>query len=1108
MVNATIFEAYPDEKKILKDMLKTNNEVELIFPNPSYSNYIRLLNFFNESKGELLHEEYLDVIMKTDDFDLRLSMFDQDEIDKLIDNYSRSSYQQIVSFLSKLQPNENRKLIRKFNQTALRKDLPDYGVRLKMAEESEAKQSDFTKVKRISYRYKDRLSIIFKDHRIDISAVSFSNNLSDVAETYPRYEVELEITDHKMNIDKIDEIATKILALIQNSDLVLSKSETNEVIKSYQNLFDIQNTMTVLNARSVISLETIHVRKFLPNNYAVTDKPDGERMFLYHCEKGVYLITMNVQLRKMDIKYNPKLGVAVLDGELIDIDNKRIFTVFDVVYANGIDYRRSIRDQDHFLEERLNIVKHITNKYFGFDIEIKKFNGKDLELDLMLKFYEKEVPAYWKTFHKYIKDKDNSLIITAKQYLVPFGIDSSEIFMLTYLLWRMNLQDIYPYTLDGLILTPLNQPYEIKGGEQLDVVPQEYKMKPPEFNTIDFYLLLDRNDQGEIERYRDDRRKTEQYYLIGHLMLGQTFRDGDRIREKPVPFRANGRDQLVYLFFDENREITDLHGSIIEDKTVIEVSFDYNNFNGDADEMPYRWIVHRTRYDKTESVHLHQRRYGNTLFTGTRIWKSITNPVTFEIFKSLADPETYQSTMNMIGTKMVEGGYYQKKTNLGIGIRAFNNRLKRNLIRTYTNGKKKILDMACGKAGDLPKMAGLGLELYVGVDVDRSGLFLQKDSALNRYFEMRNQLEIPFCQFILADLKMPLNEKAQRKILPTADESNFGRMNKYLSQPFDVINCQFAIHYFLESEEIWNNFCNTINEKLNDNGYFIVTALDGDLVASKLENKDKYGANYTANNGEKHTFFEIVKLYKKYENYGTAIDLYNAMINQPGTYFTEYLVKPSFLIKSLEKKCGLKLVESDLFLNYYLIHKQLFLSKVAIPNENEIRQFYRSLDPKYQETLDTETIEKNEAGFKFTMMNRYYVFKKVGTQQKRIVGINGKLSLGNTLHHYFISNNLYVEPTGNENLRDLYQDMMGGSNIVPDVYVIKQVSDDEINFTNKKQGNGEYMLLFYRKDSMFYPIFIRSELKYSNNPYKVEEPKRKYFIKMGNIKKDLAMLLN
>ena len=123
------------------------------------------------------------------------------------------------------------------------------------------------------------------------------------------------------------------------------------------------------------------------------------------------------------------------------------------------------------------------------------------------------------------------------------------------------------------------------------------------------------------------------------------------------------------------------------------------------------------------------------------------------------------------------------------------------------------------------------------------------------------------------------------------------------------------MHYYLSDEISWKNFCKNINDHTTDNAYLLITTFDGKIVRDKLQKKSKLTISYTNNVGNKMVFAEINKLYTDTDTNetGLAIDIYNSTISKPGTYITEYIVDPDFLIKSLKKNCGMELIESDSF---------------------------------------------------------------------------------------------------------------------------------------------------------------------------------------------------
>ena len=53
---------------------------------------------------------------------------------------------------------------------------------------------------------------------------------------------------------------------------------------------------------------------------------------------------------------------------------------------------------------------------------------------------------------------------------------------------------------------------------------------------------------------------------------------------------------------------------------------------------------------------------------------------------------------------------------------------------------------------------------------------------------------------------------------------------------FNVVCCQFGIHYFFESEKTVDNIINTLDKNLENNGYFIITFLDDQKINNLFNN--------------------------------------------------------------------------------------------------------------------------------------------------------------------------------------------------------------------------------------------------------------------------------
>ena len=196
-------------------------------------------------------------------------------------------------------------------------------------------------------------------------------------------------------------------------------------------------------------------------------------------------------------------------------------------------------------------------------------------------------------------------------------------------------------------------------------------------------------------------------------------------------------------------------------------------------------------------------------------------------------------------------------------MRSFNGWVKATQIQelnphTLQPGKKKrmnaplrILDLACGKGGDLGKwiLHSRRMSNYVGVDVARGSL---KDAAI-RARGLRNKMER--CTFTCADLGADVvgrlasaKKKQMQKLLSWSllEESEFEtgapkfkrvRGGGVLpTDKFDVVSIQFAIHYMMSTKKRARRFFRTVSELLEIGGNLIATTIDARVVMEHLMN--------------------------------------------------------------------------------------------------------------------------------------------------------------------------------------------------------------------------------------------------------------------------------
>lgn len=144
-------------------------------------------------------------------------------------------------------------------------------------------------------------------------------------------------------------------------------------------------------------------------------------------------------------------------------------------------------------------------------------------------------------------------------------------------------------------------------------------------------------------------------------------------------------------------------------------------------------------------------------------------------------------------------------------MRQFNNWLKSVLIKLHTRPGYSVLDLCCGKGGDLQKWVAVGCTQYVASDVADVSV----KTAAERYNSLR--------------------EATFRPVLLIGDCFEVS-LSKYLqpSTMFDIVSCQFAIHYAFESEERTRKLLSNATERLKPGGFFIGTTVDSNVLVRKL----------------------------------------------------------------------------------------------------------------------------------------------------------------------------------------------------------------------------------------------------------------------------------
>ncbi|KAK4506355.1 hypothetical protein PRZ48_000085 [Zasmidium cellare] len=182
------------------------------------------------------------------------------------------------------------------------------------------------------------------------------------------------------------------------------------------------------------------------------------------------------------------------------------------------------------------------------------------------------------------------------------------------------------------------------------------------------------------------------------------------------------------------------------------------------------------------------------------------------------------------------------------GLRSLNNWIKSTLIQKFSRPEiptrdLKVLDMACGKGGDLGKWekAPQVPVLYVGCDI--AGVSIEQ--AQERYRESqrrgrgRYQRGPPMqAEFYVQDTfghslaEIPIIR--QVGFNPNVGPGNNIIAPGMMSGGFDVVSMMFALHYSFESEELARGMLRNVAGALKKGGRFFGVMPNSDVIAAKV----------------------------------------------------------------------------------------------------------------------------------------------------------------------------------------------------------------------------------------------------------------------------------
>eukprot|EP00668_Euglena_longa_P012821 GGOE01015313.1.p1 GENE.GGOE01015313.1~~GGOE01015313.1.p1 ORF type:complete len:783 (+),score=173.50 GGOE01015313.1:58-2406(+) len=744
----------------------------------------------------------------------------------------------------------------------------------------------------------------------------------------------------------------------------------------------------VLLTPKPITLQLSHLVPLGPNSYgahsvwygyAVTTKADGQRALLFVSGSGkAYLINQAMDVTDTALRAaNSSLHCTLLDGELIAVDQrtdgvqKPLFAAFDIYFCSG----EALVARPLFCEHPGGLSRYDT-------------------------LQNACAPDQWAG--------SGVVDVCCKEHIRAEGAEAMQAACCTLLEARSSL----PYHSDGLVFTPAalsvlghypGRAAAIGSSMRWD---QLLKWKPAHHNSIDFLV-----EKG-LSRF-DPESKQFQHEWILHTGYSPSFwqpvsvMDGVRLlydrhfaeerqrlsrvyeakRFQPVQFFEPGVDTAWIAVRNDQSLAAD--GSVVQPHSIVEFAYHPDP----SLPPPLRWSALRVRLDKTyrlwESGAMSKT--ANDLTVALSIWRSMHVPVTAEMLTG-RDPLPPPQTMEGEGRAVECDDLYfvrevPREHLASVHMLNFHNHGVKKMLYEWVQDREALLDLACGRGGDLPRWRDGAWRFVLGVDLVKDNICNPRNGAYARMQQQRINVRAPgrgaqgplFLDhvFVVGDCTKPLQtgDAARGLDAPSVEllqvlydqcgsrgspPPHLRHIHSKATHGFTAVACMFALHYFFKDEASLDGLLWNVASNLRSGGGFISTFMDGERVHDLLCASPAGRAEGRLADGG----VVVWALARRYETwdagdaYGKLVDVYLENINR---LIPEYLVSlPTLVAKA--RAFGLEVEATDLF---SVSHETLLR---AVPADRS----QRSLLDEDVLALAADPITRQ-----FSFLNRWVVFRKV-----------------------------------------------------------------------------------------------------------------------------------
>jgi SAM-dependent methyltransferase len=825
------------------------------------------------------------------------------------------------------------------------------------------------------------------------SSRSFRVKESGVLDAPIIYEIEIELIPEKAkdyagvtdetHLLSLYRILVRFLRLARNDWFLTDQRYQYDVLREYtENVLSLEPPESLSEFSKIPFIGPMPVtleKRFLhmiqtPNTYTVTAKADGERTLLRVSKDGlVSLIYRTLQVENTGIRIDKTAGESakildsLLDGEIIRVDSlgrrlaAPIFLIFDCYRYGGkniIEYPFMVLEKEKEKKPKITgeaeskeepepeeEVLEMESYIEGAEADTEEIGRKDY-CDMFVLQMEQFATEDKKLLIEW-KDTTHRMLFMKKSFYI-LGKTPEE--------WReaiMNALDESSFKTDGIIFTPVED--SVKGSHKLMDIRGTWgavmKWKPPQDNTVDFLLEI----QPEIQEGSGLRYLKGDLYVIGSLLTPERMfeyqKDYSKYEnernQKIVPFQS-GVSHII-LPLEPGQEITlSKSGEIIANGQIVECYWNPEKPNPESmgEEVRGGWVVRNIRWDKTAV-------FQSGEYAGTMNGEK----TALSVYQVAAIQPVNKSDLWTIpvGGRPVEELYFNREgsrsQSLLVNMVDFHNLVVKNQLLNpgveYTRDKL-IVDIACGKGGDIPRFQRTRARMVLGTDLNRDNIVNPEDGAIRRFLDEQLRKEdtlwknaiVPMKFAVIdgtADLRSVASTRVRRSAATVASGTTTGGLDpesvEVIREMFnerglmysgvDIVSCMFAIHYFFENEAKAKKFFSSVSNMLKTGGRFVACTFDSEAVVRLLGSSSKYIETVPVRSGSRKgkmkTAWSIQENYDKkklrrnpetklLEGTGHSIDVYIETINET---HTEYLVHFPTLLKIAETYGNLRLATPE-----------------------------------------------------------------------------------------------------------------------------------------------------------------------------------------------------